>query len=162
MTNAYHAADLMALVHPHRDRASPHRRPPRLGPRKVDDQLLMEFEEELWNDTAMKVFLDDERPTPEGWTGVRWPDEAIELLRSEDVEAVSLDHDLGDDERGTGYDVLLWIEEAVVTRGFDPPAMSVHSANSSARARMMAAISAIYRLHARLNPSHGEEEAPSD
>jgi len=27
---------------------------------------------------------------------------------------ISLDHDLGDDDSGTGYDVVLWIEEAVV------------------------------------------------
>lgn len=40
---------------------------------------------------------------------MRWPDEAIELLKSGEVRKLSLDHDLGDDERGTGYDVLLWI-----------------------------------------------------
>lgn len=49
--------------------------------------------------------------------GVRvyWPDETIAFLEKGGVELISLDHDLGDDERGTGYDVLLWIEEAVVT-----------------------------------------------
>jgi hypothetical protein len=31
------------------------------------------------------------------------------------VQELSLDHDLGDDARGTGYDVILWIEEAVVS-----------------------------------------------
>lgn len=55
----------------------------------------------------------------------------------------SLDHDLGDDERGTGYDVLLWIEEAVRLRGFVPPRMQVHSANPAARMRMLAGIAAI-------------------
>ena len=30
----------------------------------------------------------------------------------------ALDHDLGDDQRGTGYDVILWIENAVATEGF--------------------------------------------
>ncbi len=25
----------------------------------------------------MRVFLDDERPTPDGWVRVWWPDEAI-------------------------------------------------------------------------------------
>lgn len=71
----------------------------------------------------MKVFLDDERPTPAGWIGVRWPNEAIELLQTGRVQRISLDHDLGDDARGTGYDVLLWVEEAVVLRGFKPPEM---------------------------------------
>jgi hypothetical protein len=84
----------------------------------------------------MKVYLDDERETPEGWHRVYWPDEAIELLKTGQVEEISLDHDLGDDERGTGYDVVLWIEEAVYTSDFMPPKIKVHSANSSARQKM--------------------------
>lgn len=83
----------------------------------------------------MKVFLDDERATPEGWTRVYWPSEAIELLKTGAVQELSLDHDLGDDARGTGYDVILWIEEEVVLRGFSPPRIVVHSANSAARDR---------------------------
>lgn len=98
----------------------------------------------------MKVYLDDERATPEGWVRVYWPDEAIELLKTGTVEEISLDHDLGDDERGTGYDVVLWIEEAVVCRGFVPPArISVHSANSSAREKMLAGIKTIKILSNR-------------
>ena len=31
----------------------------------------------------MKVYLDDERKTPDGWVRVFWPDEAIELLSLE-------------------------------------------------------------------------------
>ena len=93
----------------------------------------------------MKVFLDDERSTPDGWVRVYWSDEAISLLESGNVAEISLDHDLGDDGRGTGYDVVLWIEEAVVTRGFVPPKMSVHSANSSARQKMEMGIQAINR-----------------
>lgn len=50
----------------------------------------------------MKVFLDDERRTPEGWVRVYWPDEAIALLQTGQVTEISLDHDLGDDARGTG------------------------------------------------------------
>lgn len=96
----------------------------------------------------MRVFLDDERATPGGWVRVYWPDEAIALLESGQVTEISLDHDLGDDARGTGYDVVLWIEEAVVLRGFTPPKIAVHSANSSAREKMLAGIQAIER-HAR-------------
>ena len=91
----------------------------------------------------MKVYLDEERATPDGWTRVYWPSEAIELLKSGQVTEISLDHDLGDDERGTGYDVVLWIEEQVALQGFVPPTMSVHSANVSARAKMEAGIRAI-------------------
>ena len=93
----------------------------------------------------MKVYLDDERVAPDGWVQCRWPNEVISLLASGCVEVVSLDHDLGDDERGTGYDVVLWMEEAVMTRGFVPPQIIIHTANSAARARMEAGVAAIQR-----------------
>lgn len=95
----------------------------------------------------MKVFLDDERQAPDGWVLARWPEEVVSFLESGAVEALSLDHDLGD-ERRTGYDVLVWVEEAVATRGFHPPAISVHSANAGARPRMLAAVESIRRLAA--------------
>ena len=94
----------------------------------------------------MRVYLDDERATPDGWIRVYWPEEAIALLESGQVEEISLDHDLGDDEHGTGYDVVLWIEEAVALRGFKPPRMFVHSANSSAKEKMLSGIQAIQAL----------------
>lgn len=94
----------------------------------------------------MKIYLDDERSTPDGWTRCFWPDEVINLLHTENVSEVSLDHDLGDDDRGTGYDVLLWIEEAVLTRGYTPPKLSVHSANISARQKMESAIAKIEKF----------------
>ncbi|MDB5388570.1 MAG: hypothetical protein JWM11_4216 [Planctomycetaceae bacterium] len=94
----------------------------------------------------MKVYLDDERPTPPGWIGVRWPNEAIELLASGEVTEISLDHDLGDDERGTGYSVILWLEEAVAMRDFIPPVITIHTANVSARQKMLQGVQSILRL----------------
>lgn len=94
----------------------------------------------------MKLYLDDEREAPVGWVRVRWPEEAIELLKTGQVTDLSLDHDLGDDERGTGYDVVLWIEEAVATGAFVPPRMVVHSANTPARAKMQAGVARIHKL----------------
>ena len=94
----------------------------------------------------IRVYLDDERATPEGWVRVYWPSEAIELLETGQVEELSLDHDLGDDERGTGYDVILWIEAAVALRSFTPPKIFVHSANPPARAKMLSGIRAIETL----------------
>jgi hypothetical protein len=94
------------------------------------------------------VYLDDERVCPTGWVQVRWPEDAIRLLETGDVTELSLDHDLGDDEHGTGYDVLLWIEEAVATRGFVAPRITVHSANSSARQKMELGVRSIERLTA--------------
>ena len=96
----------------------------------------------------MKIYLDDERNTPEGWIRTYWPDEVIELLKTKRVAEVSLDHDLGDDQRGTGYDVILWIEKEVITNGFIPPKISVHSANSSAREKMEMGIESI-RKHSQ-------------
>lgn len=95
---------------------------------------------------VMRVFLDDERSAPAGWVQVRWPEEAIRLLETGDVCEISLDHDLGDDAHGTGYDVVLWIEEAVAQRHFRPPVIHVHSANPAARIRMQAGIEAIGRM----------------
>jgi len=92
----------------------------------------------------LKVYLDDERETPVGWKRVYWPEEAIELLKSGLVEEISLDHDLGDDAHGTGYDVVLWIEEQVIVNNFSPPRIKVHSANSSARQKMELGIKSIY------------------
>ena len=94
----------------------------------------------------MRVYLDDERATPDGWVRAFWPSEVIALLETGKVLELSLDHDLGDDERGTGYDVVLWIEEAVAMNGFIPPKISVHSANSSAREKMLAGIRSIEQL----------------
>lgn len=94
----------------------------------------------------MKVYLDDERKTPEGWVRVFWPEKAIELLKTGSVSEISLDHDLGDDAHGTGYDVVLWIEEAVVTQNFVPPKIKVHSANSSARYKMELGIANINKV----------------
>ncbi|MFJ1259025.1 cyclic-phosphate processing receiver domain-containing protein [Cupriavidus sp. CuC1] len=97
----------------------------------------------------MKVYLDDARETPAGWVRAYWPEEAIALLQSGQVDALSLDHDLGDDTRGTGYDVILWIEEAVALRGFVPPRIIVHSANVSAAEKMRAGIASIEKRAAR-------------
>lgn len=91
------------------------------------------------------MWLDDERPAPAGWLAVRWPEEAIERLRSNTVTHISLDHDLGDDARGTGYDVIVWIEQEMRRNGFRPPPIAIHSANPAARARMVAGVAAIVR-----------------
>jgi len=94
----------------------------------------------------MKIYLDDIRKAPLGWVHVYWPDEAIALLKTGDVTEISLDHDLGDDNKGTGYDVLLWIENAVVMDRFIAPKISVHSSNTSARRKMDLAINNIKKL----------------
>lgn len=97
----------------------------------------------------MKLYLDDERKTPVGWVRVFWPEEAIAWLKTEMVTEISLDHDLGDDDRGTGYDVILWIENEVMTNNFIPPQINIHSANVSARIKMELGIMAINNFLAK-------------
>jgi hypothetical protein len=98
----------------------------------------------------MKVWLDDVRQPPPGWVHVTTPEQAIELLRSREVEVISLDHDLGlttTQAERTGYDVLAWLEEAVATCQWDHalPLIRVHSANPVGWRRMEQAIDAIQR-----------------
>jgi hypothetical protein len=99
----------------------------------------------------MRVWLDEVRDAPQGWIHVTTPEEAIELLRSGEVEEISLDHDLGlatpESER-TGYDVVVWLEEAVATGAWEHalPVIHVHSANPVGWRRMEQAIASIQRL----------------
>jgi len=90
----------------------------------------------------MKLWLDNERPAPDGWVHVKTAFDAIhELTRNFNANAyaeVSLDHNLG--EEMTGYDVIKWIEEAAYTDvDFCIPIVQVHTANSSARQKMVQA-----------------------
>ena len=98
----------------------------------------------------MKLYLDDVRETPPGWTGVKTAAEMIRCLETVPVEEVSLDHDLGPpEEAGDGYQVLVWIERQVATRAWVPPVIHIHTANPVARFRMEAALRSIERLTAR-------------
>lgn len=96
----------------------------------------------------MKIYLDDERPAPDGWVLVKNATECLELLalKKGEIEELSLDHDLG--TYATGYDVLLCIEYAVVHYDYKPPGkIHIHTANSSARPRMEQAVESIYKLY---------------
>jgi hypothetical protein len=97
------------------------------------------------------LWLDDVREAPTGWVHVRTPEEAINLLRTGEVEAISLDHDLGlatPEAERTGYDVLAWLEKEVATGTWqcEVPKIQVHSANPVGRRRMEQAIASIQRL----------------
>ena len=107
----------------------------------------------------MKIYLDDVRPLPDDtWTPVRWPQEVIDLLMTQRVDVISLDHDLGEEGQNarTGYDVLPWIEEQVVVNGFVPPVIHVHSDNSAGIQRMVDAVEAI-KTRTKANRTQGRE-----
>lgn len=101
----------------------------------------------------MKLWLDDERPAPSEWIRentvaiATTAPAAIDFLRAGIITEVSLDHDLGPVEAGTGYDVIAWIEERVATdHSYRPPIIYIHTANPAARVRMLAARDAIDRI----------------
>jgi hypothetical protein len=79
---------------------------------------------------------------PSEWTHhARTAPEAIALLRTGRVEAISLDHDLGDENAvGSGYTVACWIEERAILATLGPISVSIHSANPVGVLRMRAAI----------------------
>lgn len=97
----------------------------------------------------MKLYIDDERPTPEGWVTAQNYWEAVELLKTGLVTHVSFDHDLGSAEPNnerTGYDVICWLEEEIHNnQNFKIPVMDCHSDNGPGRQRIEGAINAIIR-----------------
>ena len=92
----------------------------------------------------MKLYLDDERHPPSGWTLTKNVKTTINFIAKGDVTDLSLDHDLGVDYEN-GYDVLLWIERQVFTNpGFKlPDNIKIHTANPSARKKMELALNRI-------------------
>lgn len=104
------------------------------------------------------MWLDDERPEPPGYhraTTARYCIHHLTVahLLGWEVNHLSLDHDLGEDESvvGNGNHVLVWIEEKVFNDPtYDPPTLiTVHSANASARQKMLKGIDSIKRIAAR-------------
>ena len=72
----------------------------------------------------------------------------IDMLKKFKVSHISLDHDLGDDERlGTGYTVVCWVEEKVFKDDtYNPPYIGVHSQNTVGVLNMRAGISSIGQM----------------
>ena len=99
----------------------------------------------------MKLWLDDLRPAPDdSWLRCTNAFTAIRFLsgqmpKQEVIVEVSLDHDLGNEqENGTGYNVISWIEERVhMDKKYTPPKIFIHTANPVAMKRMQAASQAI-------------------
>ena len=102
----------------------------------------------------MRIYLDDERQTPEGFDKrVYTASEAIDAIERAaencgGVDLLSLDHDLGNDDDGTGYTVITWIEEQAHNGDWHkvPRAFNVHSANPVGANRMWQVITNIGRM----------------
>ncbi len=101
----------------------------------------------------ISIWLDDERPEPHGtqWVRVTTSKQCIDLIiksqeDDEKVDQLSLDHDLGEPENGTGYDVVCFLEEMKHNnQTFKLPNETfVHSANPVGRRRMLQVINKLY------------------
>lgn len=79
----------------------------------------------------LKVWLDDERPAPEGWVWVKDTDLLKKMLVNGGIAQVSLDHDLGTG-MPDGSNLINWMEE----QGIWPPLVIIHTANPVAGRRM--------------------------
>lgn len=89
----------------------------------------------------IRVWLDDVRPMPDGFdVWVKTSKEAIDVLKRGGVSFISLDHDLGEEKTGTGYDVAKFIEEMAFERELSPMEIRVHSANPVGSKNMMSCI----------------------
>ena len=84
----------------------------------------------------INVYLDDLRDCPKGFTIARDYNQAISLLTSHEVNILSLDHDLGEDEQGnllpTGYDLVKYICE----HGLRANKIYLHTDNGVGRENM--------------------------
>jgi hypothetical protein len=72
----------------------------------------------------MRLWIDDVRPSPAGWTWAKSSAAAISALAEHDVTEASFDHDLGGDD--TSRRVVLWLCEH---EEHWPTVVHVHSAN---------------------------------
>ena len=105
------------------------------------------------SDEPLRVFVDDDfefrRPRGDDWVRVGTAEEAISLLETGRVVALSLDHDLGDEQAGTGYDVVLHLEERLRVDGVDlwpTELIEVHSGNVVGARKIARGIEANTRL----------------
>ena len=86
----------------------------------------------------MKLWLDDLRPVPYGYEGAKSVNEAKKLIQEAEhngieIEALDLDHDLGDyaDQGGDAIRLLDWLAERET---FYP--VEIHTANPVGRVNM--------------------------
>ncbi len=94
-----------------------------------------------------KLFLDDIRPAPEGFTLYR-PDNINQFLdHAVNADVISLDHDLGDDYP-SGYQILCKLEQRAYNGeiwSMGAPEILVHSSNPAGIQNLLACVNSIYR-----------------
>ena len=77
------------------------------------------------------IYLDDWRRRPDGFVLARNMDECLELLQSDEVDILSLDHDLGPGEP-TGTELV----QEMIRRGLYAKRIYLHTSSALGRQRM--------------------------
>lgn len=85
----------------------------------------------------MRLWHDDIRPAPEGWTWVKTNDQARKHLAGGEITEISMDHDLefadpSSSHIETGYDLAVWMVE----NNLVPEKIVIHSWNPVGVKRM--------------------------
>jgi len=97
----------------------------------------------------MKIWLDDIRPMPDGFTHhAKNSSDAVEFIcmNNYEIEKISFDHDLGG--RDTGYIVACFIERIVREGKMKTfPEWAIHSANPVGKERINAAMRSAQRFY---------------
>lgn len=97
----------------------------------------------------VKLWIDDERLPPdefEAWCTNASDAKKFLISHWPQIEVISFDHDLGDDERGTGYDVIKFMEEQVHKHGWIPDMeFRIHTQNPVGRKNISAGIASIQK-----------------
>lgn len=75
----------------------------------------------------MKLWIDDVRKAPDGWTWVKSSSDAIKMILKNEIEEISFDHDLGGED--TAYRVATMIEEKAHDKKIPRMIWYIHSAN---------------------------------
>lgn len=90
----------------------------------------------------MKIWLDDVRPAPPGWTWLRTVDETVHMLAQGNVEELSLDYHLthSDPDR-YGVEVLNHLYN--LGRSEELPVVHIHSSNPFGAAHLSLVLRAI-------------------
>jgi hypothetical protein len=109
------------------------------------ERFIAQIKGTYYSNVELKIYLDDERPCPKGWIPVYTYQSCIDILQAFKPTHLSLDHDLGEEK--TGYDVVKWIEsKTFLDSKYQPPIMTIHSANPAGRKNMELGISSIKRI----------------
>ena len=101
----------------------------------------------------MRLYLDDTRDAPHGWTLCKTAKEVIEYIDAGLCKTISFDHDLG--TKVTGYDVAKHIEEMAASGKLKTvPEWYIHSANPVGRKNISAAMESAERILMGISDVH--------